>query len=107
MLGELQRRAAVADREELWLERSLAGGEPIKPLREDGALKLDLNRDGIADVPHRELDLFGARRREVPMIGLLMGSPGDMLLRFVHARSGLTRLPGVTDPSPLVTPEVR
>ncbi len=73
----------------------------------DGALKLDLDRNGIADLPHRELDLFGAQRRDVPMIGLLMGSPGDMLLRFVHARSGLTRLPGVTDASPLVSPEVR
>jgi len=70
----------------------------------DGALALDLNRDGIADLPHRELDLFGKLRRELPAIGLLAGSPGERLLRFVHARIALPGLPGVTDPAPLVHP---
>ena len=70
----------------------------------DGAVVLDLDRDGIADVPHRELDLFGKLRREFPVIGLLAGSPGERLLRFVHARIALPGLPGVLDPSPLVQP---
>ena len=57
----------------------------------DGAVTLDLDRDGIADLPHRELDLFGKLRRDFPVIGLLAGSPGERLLRFVHARIALAR----------------
>lgn len=67
-----------------------------------GAVTLDLDRDGVADLPHRELDLFGQTRRNLPVIGLLAGSPGERLLRFVHARIALPGLPGVTDPAPLV-----
>jgi nitrous oxidase accessory protein len=69
-----------------------------------GAVTIDLDRDGIADLPHRELDLFGQTRRNLPVIGLLAGSPGERLLRFVHARIALPGLPGVTDPAPLVRP---
>lgn len=72
----------------------------------DGALRLDLNHDGVADVPHRELDVFGRLRREVPQVGLLMGSPGERLLRFVHARAAIPGLPGVVDAAPLMA-EVR
>jgi nitrous oxidase accessory protein len=67
----------------------------------DGAMTIDLDRNGIADVPHRELDLFGALRRELPAIGLLAGSPAERLLRFVHARLALPGLAGVVDPAPL------
>jgi len=67
----------------------------------DGALILDLNRDGVGDVPHRELDLFGALRRDLPVIGLLGGSPAERLLRFVHARLAIPGLAGVVDPAPL------
>lgn len=73
----------------------------------DGALALDLDRDGIADVPHRETDLFGAWRRSFPAIGLLSASPGERLLRFVHNRLALPGVPGVTDPRPLVTAPAR
>lgn len=69
-----------------------------------GAVTLDLDRNGVADLPHRELDLFGQIRRNLPVIGLLAGSPGERLLRFVHARIALPGLPGVVDPSPLVQP---
>ena len=69
----------------------------------DGAVMLDLNRDGIGDVPHRELDLFGAMRRDLPVIGLLSGSPAERLLRFVHARLALPGLAGVVDTAPLTT----
>lgn len=68
----------------------------------DTALAIDLDRNGVADVPHRELDLFGRTRRDFPVIGLLAGSPGERLLRFVHARLALPGLPTVADPAPLV-----
>ena len=68
----------------------------------DGALQLDLNRDGVADVPHRESDLFGPWRRSFPAIGLLSASPGERLLRFIHNRLALPGVPGVTDPHPLL-----
>jgi nitrous oxidase accessory protein len=67
----------------------------------DDANTLDLNRDGIADLPHREPDLFGAWRRTFPAIGLLSASPGERLLRMIHSRLALPGLPGVTDPKPL------
>ena len=67
----------------------------------DGAVAIDLDRNGIADIPHRELDLFGALRRDLPAIGLLSGSPAERLLRFVHTRLALPGLSGVVDPAPL------
>ena len=69
----------------------------------DDASRLDLDGDGIADLPHRELDLFGELRRPFPAIGLLAGSPGERLLRFVYARIAIPGIPGVVDPAPLVT----
>jgi nitrous oxidase accessory protein len=68
----------------------------------DTAVRLDLDADGIGDTPHRELDLFGEWRRSFPAIGLLAGSPGERLLRFVHARVVLPGVSGITDPSPLL-----
>ena len=67
----------------------------------DGAVMLDLDRNGIGDVPHRELDLFGSLRRDLPAVGLLGGSPAERLLRFVHARLALPGLAGVVDRAPL------
>jgi nitrous oxidase accessory protein len=69
----------------------------------EGALQLDLDGNGIADLPHRELDLFGELRRPFPAIGLLAGSPGERLLRFVHARLALPGAAGIVDPAPIVT----
>jgi nitrous oxidase accessory protein len=68
----------------------------------DGAVRLDLDGNGIGDVPHRELDLFGELRRPFPTIALLSGSPGERLLRFVHARLALPWLPSLSDPAPLL-----
>lgn len=68
----------------------------------DHAARLDLNRDGIADLPHREPDLFGAWRRTFPAIGLLSASPGERLLRWIHSRLGLPGGSGIVDPRPLV-----
>ncbi len=70
----------------------------------DDELRLDLDHNGVADLPHREADLFGAWRRTFPVIGLLSGSPGEHLLRFIHARIAMPGIPGVTDPAPLLDP---
>lgn len=71
------------------------------------AVKLDLDRDGIADVPHKEADLFGAWRRDFPEIGLLSGSPGERALRVVHARLKVPGIPSVSDPRPLAARNAR
>jgi nitrous oxidase accessory protein len=55
----------------------------------DGATELDLNGDGINDLPHRELDLFGVLRRDFPTIAFLSDSPALRLLRFAHERAAL------------------
>jgi nitrous oxidase accessory protein len=51
--------------------------------------ELDLDHDGINDLPHRELDLFGVLRRDFPTIAFLSDSPALKLLRFVHERAAL------------------
>jgi len=53
------------------------------------ALELDLDGDGINDLPHRELDLFGVLRRDFPTIAFLSDSPALKLLRFAHERAAL------------------
>jgi nitrous oxidase accessory protein len=68
----------------------------------DGEARLDLDGNGIADLPHRELDVFGELRRPFPAIGLIAGSPGERLLRFVYGRVALPGLPGIVDPKPIV-----
>ena len=68
----------------------------------DGAARLDLDGNGIGDLMHRELDLYGDLRRPFPAVALLSGSPGERLLRFVHARLALPGLSGLTDPAPLL-----
>lgn len=70
----------------------------------DDTNTLDLNRDGIADLPHHEPDLFGAWRRSFPAIGLLSASPGERLLRLIHSRLALPGLAAVQDPRPLINP---
>lgn len=65
------------------------------------AVPLDLDGDGIIDLPHRELDLFGLLRREFPPIALLSESPGVKLLRFAHDRAALPGTSSVEDPAPL------
>ena len=55
----------------------------------DGALELDLDRDGINDLPHRESDLLGILRRDFPAIAFLSESPALKLLRFAHERAAL------------------
>ena len=73
----------------------------------EDAVKLDLDRNGIADVPHYETDLFGPWRRSFPEIGLLSGSPGERAIRFMHARLHLPGVPGIKDEKPLARPVLR
>jgi nitrous oxidase accessory protein len=53
------------------------------------AVELDLDRDGINDLPHRELDLLSVLRRDFPAISFLSDSPALNLLRFAHERAAL------------------
>ncbi len=68
-----------------------------------GQETFDLNGDGINDLPHRELDLFGALRRDLPAIALLSGSPAVTLLRFANERAAIPGLASIEDPAPLTT----
>lgn len=67
----------------------------------DRSFDLDLDRDGINDLPHRELDLFGILRRDFPAIAFLSDSPALKLLRFAHERAALPGTSYIEDPAPL------
>ena len=67
----------------------------------DGDLALDLDRDGINDLPHRELDLFGVLRRDFPAIAFLSDSPALNLLRFAEQRAALPGTSYIEDPAAL------
>jgi len=70
----------------------------------DDAVQLDLDRDGISDVPHRELDLLSVMRRDFPAVAFLSGSPALKLLRFANERAALPGANSIEDPAAL-TPE--
>lgn len=53
------------------------------------SLELDLDRDGINDLPHRELDLLSVLRRDFPAIAFLSDSPALKLLGFAHERAAV------------------
>ncbi|MEF8817026.1 MAG: NosD domain-containing protein [Salinibacter sp.] len=65
---------------------------------------LDVNADGVSELPHRTVDLFGARRETFPYVDLLAGSPGLSLLADALARVPDTDIPTLTDTHPLVEP---
>ncbi|WP_251930624.1 NosD domain-containing protein [Salinibacter ruber] len=65
---------------------------------------LDLNADGVSELPHRTVDLFGERREDFPYVDLLAGSPGLSLLADALARVPGTGIPTITDEHPLVAP---
>ena len=69
----------------------------------DGAAPLDLNQDGIGDLPHRELDLFGILRRDFPAIAFLSDSPAVKLLHFANERATIPGASSIEDPSPLTS----
>ena len=70
----------------------------------DTELELDLDHDGIVDLPHRELDLFGILRRDFPVIAFLSESPAVKLLRFANERAVIPGMSSIEDPAPL-TPQ--
>ena len=67
----------------------------------EGSFAMDLDRDGIDDLPHRELDLFGVLRRDFPAVAFLSDSPALKLLRFAHERAALPGTSYIEDPAPL------
>ena len=69
----------------------------------DTELELDFDRDGIIDVPHRELDLFGILRRDFPAIAFLSESPAVKLLRFANERAVIPGMSSIEDPAPLTS----
>jgi nitrous oxidase accessory protein len=66
-----------------------------------GVERFDLNGDGINDLPHHELDLFGPLRRDFPAVALLSASPLVKLLRFANERAEIPGTNSITDPAPL------
>jgi nitrous oxidase accessory protein len=70
----------------------------------DSEVELDLDRDGVIDLPHRELDLFGVLRRDFPAIAFLSDSPAVRLLRFANERAVIPGMSSIEDPAPL-TPQ--
>jgi len=69
----------------------------------DTELQLDLDGDGIVDLPHRELDLFGILRRDFPAIAFLSESPAVKLLRFANERAVIPGMSSIEDPAPLTS----
>jgi len=69
----------------------------------DNDLELDLDHDGINDLPHRELDLFGILRRDFPAVTFLSGSPALKLLRFANERAVIPGVSSIDDPAPLTS----
>jgi nitrous oxidase accessory protein len=69
----------------------------------DVELELDLDRDGIVDLPHRELDLFGILRRDFPTVAFLSESPVVKLLRFANERAVIPGMSSIEDPAPLTS----
>ena len=69
----------------------------------DTGAEFDLDRDGIGDLPHREIDVLGPLRRSFPAIAFLSGSPAVKLLRFANSRTQLPGFDSITDPAPLTS----
>ena len=69
----------------------------------DSDLEVDLDRDGINDLPHRELDSLGILRRDFPVVAFLSESPALKLLRFANARAAIPGLSAIEDPTPLTS----
>ena len=64
---------------------------------------LDFDHDGVGDLPHRELDLFGILRRDFPAIAFLSASPAVRLLQLANERAAIPGLSSIDDPAPLTS----
>ena len=65
---------------------------------------LDLDADGISELPYRTVDLLGGRRENFAYVDLLAGSPGLTLLEEALRRGASLDVPAIVDERPLMRP---
>jgi nitrous oxidase accessory protein len=65
---------------------------------------LDLNADGISELPYRTVDLLGGRRETFAYVDLLAASPGLALLEEALRRVSTLDIPTLVDDAPLMRP---
>ncbi len=65
---------------------------------------LDLNSDGVSELPYRTVDLLGDRRENFAYVDLLAASPGLQLLEEALRRVSSLDVPTITDEHPLMRP---
>jgi len=65
---------------------------------------LDLNADGVSELPYRTVDLLGRRREAFAYVDLLAASPGLALLEEALRRVGTLDVPTIVDEHPLMRP---
>jgi len=65
---------------------------------------LDLNADGISELPYRTVDLLGTRRENFAYVDLLAASPGLALLEDALRRVTSLDIPTLVDNHPLLRP---
>lgn len=63
--------------------------------------EIDLDGNGVGELPHSETDLLGSLRRPFPIAALLSGSPLLDLVRFAQQHANLPMVPAIVDPNPL------
>ncbi len=87
---------------------NLARGENRNDWHKDGrgnfwinATELDVNGDGVSEIPHRETDLLGDSRENFPLISLLTESPALHAIQFALRRAPVPETPHITDRHPL------
>jgi nitrous oxidase accessory protein len=65
---------------------------------------LDVNADGVSELPYRTVDLLGGRREDFAYVDLLAASPGLALLEEALRRVPSLDVPAITDKAPLLQP---
>jgi nitrous oxidase accessory protein len=65
---------------------------------------LDVNADGVSELPYRTVDLLGGRRENFAYVDLLAASPGLALLEEALRRVPALDVPSITDERPLLRP---
>jgi nitrous oxidase accessory protein len=65
---------------------------------------LDVDADGVSELPYRTVDLLGGRRETFVYVDLLAASPGLTLLEEALRRVPSADVPTLTDPHPLLQP---
>jgi nitrous oxidase accessory protein len=65
---------------------------------------LDVDADGVSELPYRTVDLLGGRREDFAYVDLLAASPGLILLEEALRRVPSLDVPAITDEAPLLQP---